>query len=126
MRHALQLASARARRRLSRRSCVQIVMKLQEMGLVDLLFTRDGKEYITPKQLEREVRDEIFVHGGRVSFSDLEDILNVDVAHIERTVAALEKAENSLFVVNREIITKSVCTLVLHPRCLWSARISFP
>jgi hypothetical protein len=28
------------------------------------VFTTDGKEYVTPQQLTREIRDELYVHGG--------------------------------------------------------------
>ena len=35
--------------RLSERNCVEIVMKLLEMKLLDVVFTTDGKQYLTPQ-----------------------------------------------------------------------------
>lgn len=50
--------------RLSERNCVEIISKLGELGLLDVYHTNDGKEYITPAQLSREIQDEVFLHGG--------------------------------------------------------------
>ena len=50
--------------KLSERNCVEIVNKLVSLGLLEVIYTTDGKEYITPNQLEKEIRDELIVHGG--------------------------------------------------------------
>ena len=50
--------------RLTERNCVELVTMLVKRGLLDVLYTRDGKEYVTPSQLEREIRDELIIHGG--------------------------------------------------------------
>jgi len=50
--------------RLTERNCVEIINKLLELKLLDVVFTTDGKEYVTPKQLIREISDELYVHGG--------------------------------------------------------------
>ena len=52
--------------KLSERNCIEIVQKLISLGLVEVIYTTDGKEYLTPQQLEREVKDELFIHGGRL------------------------------------------------------------
>lgn len=52
--------------RLSERNCVEIVTKLLELKNLDVVFTTDGKEYVTPQQLTREIRDELYVHGGSI------------------------------------------------------------
>ncbi len=49
---------------LSERNCVELVMKLQSLKLVDLIFTRSGKEYLTHRQLSEEIEDEILTRGG--------------------------------------------------------------
>ena len=51
--------------KLSERNCVEIVQKLIHLGLIEVIYTTDGKEYLTPQQLEREIKDELFVHGGK-------------------------------------------------------------
>jgi hypothetical protein len=34
--------------------------------LLDVIFTTDGKEYVTPQQLSREIQDELYVNGGKI------------------------------------------------------------
>ncbi|KAK2554421.1 E3 UFM1-protein ligase 1-like protein [Acropora cervicornis] len=58
--------------KLSERNCVEIVQKLIHLGLIEVIYTTDGKEYLTPQQLEREIKDELFVHGGRINVVDLQ------------------------------------------------------
>jgi hypothetical protein len=50
--------------RLSERNCIEVVTKLLDLKLLDVVFTTDGKEYVTPQQLTREIRDELYVHAG--------------------------------------------------------------
>ena len=38
--------------------------KLIELGLIDVVHTLDGKEYVTEKQIVKEIYDEIYVHEG--------------------------------------------------------------
>jgi hypothetical protein len=47
---------------------VEIITKLLDLKLLDVVFTTDGKEYVTPQQLTREIRDELYVHGGITTF----------------------------------------------------------
>ena len=50
--------------RLSERNCVELVTRLVEQGLVEVIYTQDGKEYVTPERLEREIKNELAAHGG--------------------------------------------------------------
>ena len=52
--------------KLSERNCVELVTKLIELKLVDVIYTTDGKEYLTHQQLGKEIKDELWVCGGRV------------------------------------------------------------
>lgn len=36
------------------------------------MYTQNAKEYVTPKQLEIELQDEVLAHQGRVLISDLQ------------------------------------------------------
>lgn len=85
--HNVQLKSAV--NKLSERNCVAVVQKLITLGLVDVLFSCDGKEYITPRQLERDILDEVIVSGGRCALTDLAQTLNVDYNHIDNKVKDL-------------------------------------
>ena len=51
--------------KLSERNCIEIVNKLISLGLLDVIYTTDGKEYLTHQELEKEIRDEVIVHGGK-------------------------------------------------------------
>lgn len=43
---------------------IEIVAKLTELKLIDVIHTLDGKEYLTHQELAKEVQDELVVHGG--------------------------------------------------------------
>ena len=52
--------------RLSERNVIEIVSKLVEAGLIEVIYTVDGKEYLTPQELVKEIKEELFVHGGNI------------------------------------------------------------
>lgn len=68
--------------RLSERNCIEIVSLLLEKKLVEVVFTNDGKEYITPDHLEREIQDELYINGGRVNLVEVSKTLNVDLSRV--------------------------------------------
>ena len=39
--------------KLSERNCVEIVQKLVSLGLIDVIYTLDGKEYLTNQHLQK-------------------------------------------------------------------------
>ena len=61
------------------------------MNLLDVIFTSDGKEYITEEHLLREIEDELYSSGGRIGLTDLVTILNVDYSHIETKANQLSR-----------------------------------
>lgn len=79
--------------RLSERNCIEIVTKLIELKLIDVIFTTDGKEYLTPQQLTKEIKDELYVHGGRINTVDLAKELNVDLSQINNCVGDIVKGK---------------------------------
>jgi hypothetical protein len=92
--------------KLSEPNIVEIVSTLCEAGLLEVLFTTNGKEYLTPAQLRNEVEDEIVAHGGRVNVVELPTILNVDLPHVERAVESLfREGRDGLQRVGGELIT---------------------
>ena len=56
--------------RLSERNCVEIIQRLQEQHLIELIYTTDGKEFLTSQELSKEIREELLVQGGRCSLAD--------------------------------------------------------
>ena len=81
--------------RLNERNCKELVLKLIEKGLVELIVTQDAKEYVTPAHLGKEILDEIIVHGGRVSLTDIQPTLNVDLRHIQNKFDEIMSADSS-------------------------------
>ncbi len=55
--------------KLSERNCVELVIKLIDTGRLQLIFTKNGREYMTHKQLSEEIEDEVLAHGGAYCFS---------------------------------------------------------
>ena len=51
--------------RLAERNCHEIVDKLISLGLIEVIYTSDGKSYLTPQELEKEILEEVMVHGGK-------------------------------------------------------------
>ena len=54
--------------RLSERNVVELVAKLRALGLLgdELLYTTNGKEYVTRQRAEAEVRAAVRAAGGRI------------------------------------------------------------
>jgi hypothetical protein len=50
--------------KLSERNCIEIISKLMELGMLNVIHSMDGKEYVTYKQIEKEIYDELYVHEG--------------------------------------------------------------
>ena len=92
--------------RLSERNVVEIVSKLVELNLIEIIYTLDGKEYLTPQELVKEIRDELIVHGGRINLVELQQILNVDFRHIETKVGEMVKSDPGLVLVLGQIIDR--------------------
>uniref|UniRef100_A0A4W3J0X2 E3 UFM1-protein ligase 1 n=1 Tax=Callorhinchus milii TaxID=7868 RepID=A0A4W3J0X2_CALMI len=93
--------------RLSEQNCIEIVAKLTEAKQLDVVHTLDGKEYITPAQIAREIRDELYFHGGRINIVDLQQILNVDLMHIETKANDIAKMEKSIQLILGQLIDEN-------------------
>ena len=91
--------------KLSERNCVEIVQKLVERGILkDLLHTLDGKEYVTAKQLDSEIEDEIVAHAGRMEVNKLQALLNVDISAIQKRVEMVVNRDERLQMIGSEIV----------------------
>lgn len=93
--------------KLSERNCIEIITTLVENKLLDIVFTNDGKEYVTPQHLGKEIKDELYVHGGKVSLVDLAQILNINLSQVTKVVAEIEKHNKELKVILGQLIDKS-------------------
>ncbi|NXH53878.1 UFL1 ligase, partial [Rhabdornis inornatus] len=93
--------------RLSERNCIEIVTKLIAEKQLEVVHTLDGKEYVTPAQISKEIRDELRVCGGRVNIVDLQQVINVDLLHIENRANDIVKSEKGIQLVLGQLINES-------------------
>lgn len=90
--------------RLSERNCVEVVSLLIEKGLLEVIYTTDGKEYLTQAHLKQEVRDEMFVRGGRVNLVDLTKALNVDFEKVQVMAEQIVAEDRSVKFILGQLI----------------------
>ncbi|XP_016969000.1 E3 UFM1-protein ligase 1 homolog [Drosophila rhopaloa] len=90
--------------KLSERNCVEIVTLLLEKQMLEVVFTNDGKEYITPDHLEREILDELYVNGGRANLVEVSKTLNVDLSRIVGLAERIAAENPSIHLVLGQLI----------------------
>ncbi|XP_053566532.1 E3 UFM1-protein ligase 1 [Bombina bombina] len=93
--------------RLSERNCIEIVAKLIAEKQLDVVHTLDGKEYITPSQITKEIKDELQYRGGRVNIVDLQQVVNVDLTHIESRANNLAKLDKGIHLVLGQLMDET-------------------
>ncbi|XP_053949430.1 E3 UFM1-protein ligase 1 homolog [Anastrepha ludens] len=98
--------------RLSERNCIELVTLLLEKNLLEAFFTNDGKEYITPDQLEREIQDELYVNGGRINLVEVSKALNVDLSRIETIAARIAETDPEIHFMLGQLISEQYITQI--------------
>lgn len=96
--------------RLSERNCIEIVTLLLEKQLLDVVFTNDGKEYITPDHLEREIQDELYANGGRANLVEVSKTLNVDLSRIETLAERIAAEDPQIHLMLGQLIDEDYIT----------------
>ncbi len=74
------------------------------MKLIDVFYTNDGKEYVTLDQLSREICDELYLHGGRISLTELVPILNISYHAIESRAQDISQTKPEIHLVSGQLI----------------------
>lgn len=80
--------------------------------LVDLIFTSDGKEYLTPAQLVQDIRGELYVNGGRVNYVELAKSIGVDLSHITSHVNEVLRGNKDIYSVVGQLIDTTYLTKI--------------
>ncbi|NXR10054.1 UFL1 ligase, partial [Semnornis frantzii] len=94
--------------RLSERNCIEIVTKLIAEKQLEVVHTLDGKEYVTPAQISKEIRDELHVCGGKCGTCFFScGVINVDLLHIENRANDIVKSEKTVQLVLGQLINES-------------------
>lgn len=92
---------------MSERNCIEVVSLLIEKGFIDVIFTNDGKEYLTHAHLEKEINDELYVAGGRINLVELSKILNVDLQKVGKAAEEVVKQNDSVRLILGQLIDES-------------------
>jgi hypothetical protein len=90
--------------RLSERNVIEILLKCVKLGLIEIIYTCNGKAFLTPQQLKLELQDELLAAGGRLALADVQPLLNVDIVHIEKAAAELVQSQEDLLYIQGELI----------------------
>lgn len=93
-------------RKISERNCIDLVQKLIQTQQVKLFHTSNGKEYLTPEQLDNEIRDCLEACGGRISVTELPNEMGIGMEHLEARVEVLRKRDSSLHKLNNDLFSQ--------------------
>ncbi|CAG9858858.1 unnamed protein product [Phyllotreta striolata] len=93
--------------KLSERNCIEIISWLIDRKLLDLIFSSDGKEYITPSQLVSDIKGELYDHGGRINLVELAKIIGVDLAHINAHINDVLKGSKDVHAILGQLVDNS-------------------
>lgn len=114
--------------RISERNCVDIIKKLTDLKLIELIYTCDGKEFITPQYLSQQVKDEVLVSGGRVQLHSLAAALNVDYQHVDNIAKQIvaEEPEHYNLIMGQIIHSTYKATLEkqIHDTMITTGQLS--
>ncbi|KAK5650317.1 hypothetical protein RI129_001346 [Pyrocoelia pectoralis] len=93
--------------RLSERNCIEIVSWLIDRKLIDLIFTSDGKEYMTSSQLVQDILGELYIRGGRVNYVELSKTIAVDLNHIINHIPEVTHGRKDIYSILGQLIDTS-------------------
>lgn len=106
--------------KLSEHNVIDLLLRLQQLGKVQVVHSLTGKELLTPLQIERELEDLVALGAGRASLAELQRVVNVDRAYVDRHVAQLARGSHrrgtSYFVVNsgEEVVTGAYLDAIME------------
>lgn len=122
------------KQRLSERNMIEIVSKLSDMKLVNLIMSTDGKEYITPQFLTNQIIETINDLGnGRLSIVEISDYIKVEFSTVERFVNQIIADQNSqpnqkYKLLNNQLITShyfETIALQIVDEVIFKGKLSF-
>lgn len=105
---------------LSERTWVDVIRHLIDTNRLKLIFTTDGRSYLTKEELEKEIREEVEAHSGRISLIEIASNIDVDPLIVESRAAemvaldAQSKSSNRLLSLPGELIDESYVRKIAH------------
>ncbi len=97
--------------RLSERNMIEIISKLKERGLITLFHTTNGKEFLTQKQIEREVSDQLYLAGNRSTISEIAAIIDIDILRVQDAATRLARKGVKYIYIKKLIFISSFTLL---------------
>lgn len=82
----MQKLKPRESDKLNERNIVDIVQHLIASGRVQLIHSQDGKEYVTPEHLTREIETLVTENTGRMSLIDIASYVGIGIEIVEPIV----------------------------------------
>lgn len=83
-----------------------MVNLLIEKNLLNVIYTVDGKEYITPDHLRKEIEDELYANGGRVNLVELAKTLNVDLSRVNDVAQQMSIDNENISILLGQLINE--------------------
>lgn len=69
-----------------------------------MIFTQDGKEYLTNEQLEKEIKELLQESGGRLNILEIPNHLGVNIDVIEKTIEQISR-RGKIELINGQLIS---------------------
>ena len=70
-----------------------------------MIFTSDGKEYLTPSALEKELISLVNEHGGRITLHNICGYLNLNIDVVEQTSSKICQSDLEWKIVSGSVVT---------------------
>ncbi|CAH8575097.1 unnamed protein product [Schistosoma turkestanicum] len=106
--------------KLSDRTWVDIIRHLMSVNRLKLVFSTDGRSYLTQNELDKEIRDEVEAYSGRITLTELASNLDVDFDIIESRVTELitfdaqNKSPCRLISIPSEVVNSTYVRRIAH------------
>lgn len=84
------------------RNVVDLITQLISLRLI---YTQNGKEYLTPEELDKEIKEQIYDAGGRINIIEIPNRIGISYESIDARLEEFLKKEKTIQIVNRELIT---------------------
>ncbi|KAF8375420.1 ufl-1, partial [Pristionchus pacificus] len=97
---------ANAAQKLSESNCIEVVTRLIERGVIDVVYTRDGSAYITRNHLCTMIVNEVSAAGGRLGVEAISANLNVHFDHVESSIPKINEEHGEYLYTNGELISR--------------------
>ncbi|GMR47348.1 hypothetical protein PMAYCL1PPCAC_17543, partial [Pristionchus mayeri] len=97
---------ANAAQKLSEANCIEVVTRLIENGVIDVVYTRDGSAYITRSHLCTMIVNEVSASGGRLGVEVIAANLNVHFDQVEAAIPRINQEHGEYLYTNGELISR--------------------